>query len=55
MMSETDGPDPRRQALIVFGTLGGALVFLEKVAAPLMLGKLKAEKEEKAAKETGAK
>mmetsp|Transcript_59038 Transcript_59038/g.120968 ORF Transcript_59038/g.120968 Transcript_59038/m.120968 type:complete len:115 (-) Transcript_59038:5-349(-) len=47
-----EGPaDPRRQALIVFGVIGGSLLFLEKVAAPLMLGKLQAEKAEKTAKE----
>ncbi len=44
-----------RQALLVFGTIAGALALLEYVAAPAMLKFLKAEKEAKAKEESAAK
>jgi hypothetical protein len=44
-----------RKTLTALGGLVGFLVLLENVASPLMLKKLAAEKEEKAAKEVGQK
>ena len=44
-----------RKTLTALGGLVGFLVLLENVASPLMLKKLAAEKEEKAAKDGGQK
>ena len=44
-----------RKTLVALGGLATFLVLLENVASPLMLQKLKSEKEEKAAKESQQK
>ena len=44
-------PNPVRQGLVALAPILGFALFIEYVAAPLMLEKLKAEKAEKAAKE----
>jgi hypothetical protein len=46
-----EAPNPVRQGLVALAPILGFALFIEYVAAPLMLEKLKAEKAEKAAKE----
>lgn len=48
---QEDPPSPIRQGLVALAPIAAVALFVEYVAAPLMLDKLKAEKAEKAAKE----
>jgi hypothetical protein len=50
-MQEDPIPSPLRRGLVALAPIAAVALFVEYVAAPLMLDKLKAEKAEKAAKE----